>query len=151
MATHSSILSWRLPWTQELDVPQTPGSQGVRHNWVTNPLDSHEIIRNSSETVCVYPLPDFSQRVAKPYDFIRMLLLLSRKVGSDSSVTPWTVAQEAPLLMWFSKQEYRSKLPSPFSRASSRPRDRSRPSCTARQVLYHWATTEVHGQDVVLQ
>ena len=33
---------------------------------------------------------------------------------SDSVVTPWTVAHQAPLSMEFSKQEYWSGLPFPF-------------------------------------
>ena len=36
MATYSSILAWRIPWTEELGRLQSMGLQGVRHNWVTN-------------------------------------------------------------------------------------------------------------------
>ena len=36
MATHSSILAWRIPWTQEPGRLQSIGSQRVRHDWVTN-------------------------------------------------------------------------------------------------------------------
>ena len=32
MATHSSILSWRIPWTEESGVIQSMGSQRVRHH-----------------------------------------------------------------------------------------------------------------------
>ena len=32
MATHSSILQWRIPWTEEPGGFQTTGSQKVRHN-----------------------------------------------------------------------------------------------------------------------
>ena len=32
MATHSSILAWRIPWTEEPDGLQSMGSQRVRHN-----------------------------------------------------------------------------------------------------------------------
>ena len=32
MATHSSILAWRILWTQEPGRPQFMGSQRVRHN-----------------------------------------------------------------------------------------------------------------------
>ena len=32
MATHSSILAWRIPWTEEPSGPQSMGSQRVRHN-----------------------------------------------------------------------------------------------------------------------
>ena len=32
MATHSSILAWRIPWTEEPGGPQSMGSQRVRLN-----------------------------------------------------------------------------------------------------------------------
>ena len=32
MATHSSILAWRIPWTEEPGRLQSIGSQRVRHN-----------------------------------------------------------------------------------------------------------------------
>ena len=33
MATHSSILAWRIPWTEEPGGLQSIGSQRVRHDW----------------------------------------------------------------------------------------------------------------------
>ena len=36
MATHSSILAWRIPWTEEPDRLQSMGLQRVRHDWATN-------------------------------------------------------------------------------------------------------------------
>ena len=35
-ATHSSILAWRIPWTEEPGGLQAIGSQRVGHNWATN-------------------------------------------------------------------------------------------------------------------
>ena len=32
MATHSSILAWRIPWTEEPGELQSMGSQRVRHD-----------------------------------------------------------------------------------------------------------------------
>ena len=32
MATHRSILAWRIPWTEEPGGPQFTGSQRVGHN-----------------------------------------------------------------------------------------------------------------------
>ena len=32
MATHSSILAWRIPWTEEPGGLQSIGSQGVEHD-----------------------------------------------------------------------------------------------------------------------
>ena len=38
MATHSSILAWRIPWTEKPGRLQSRGSQRVGHDWVTNTL-----------------------------------------------------------------------------------------------------------------
>ena len=37
-STHSSILAWRIPWTEEPGGLQSMRSQRVRHDWVTNTL-----------------------------------------------------------------------------------------------------------------
>ena len=36
MATHSSILAWKIPWTEEPGRLQSVGSQTVGHNWATS-------------------------------------------------------------------------------------------------------------------
>ena len=41
MATHSSILAWRIPWTEEHS-----GSQRARHHWVTNTFTFFPQYRN---------------------------------------------------------------------------------------------------------
>ena len=35
MATHSSILAWKIPWTEELGGLQSKGPQRVRHDLAT--------------------------------------------------------------------------------------------------------------------
>ena len=37
MATHSSTLAWKIPWTEELGRLQSMGSQRVGHDWATSP------------------------------------------------------------------------------------------------------------------
>ena len=37
MATHSSILAWRIPWTGEPSRLQSKGSQRVGHDFATTP------------------------------------------------------------------------------------------------------------------
>ena len=37
MATHSSVLAWRIPWTGKPGGLQTMGSQRVRHDWARKP------------------------------------------------------------------------------------------------------------------
>ena len=41
MATHSSVLAWRIPWTKEPGGLQPMGSQRVRQNWVA---EQHRIL-----------------------------------------------------------------------------------------------------------
>ena len=43
MATHSSILAWRISWTEEPGRLQSMGSQRVRHNWPTNTHTPHTL------------------------------------------------------------------------------------------------------------
>ena len=40
MATHSSILAWRVPWTEEPGGLQSTGSQRGGHNGVTSSVPS---------------------------------------------------------------------------------------------------------------
>ena len=43
MATHSSILAWRIPWAEAAGGFQSMGSQRVRHNWATEHSTQHSI------------------------------------------------------------------------------------------------------------
>ena len=44
MATYSSILAWRIPWTEEPGGLQSMGSQTVGHDWVTNTWKKKSIL-----------------------------------------------------------------------------------------------------------
>ena len=41
MVTHSSILAWRIPWTEEDGGLQSMGSQRVRHDWAARHARRH--------------------------------------------------------------------------------------------------------------
>ena len=41
VATHSSILAWRIAWTEEPGRLQSMGSQRVGHDWVTEHARIH--------------------------------------------------------------------------------------------------------------
>ena len=43
MATHSSILAWRIPWTEKRGRLQSMGSQRAGHNWATNATTIYKI------------------------------------------------------------------------------------------------------------
>ena len=45
MATHSSILAWKIPWTEETGRLQSMGSQRVRHDWATS-LSGGTVVKN---------------------------------------------------------------------------------------------------------
>ena len=45
MATHSSTLAWKIPWTEEPGRLQSMGLQRVRHDWVTS-LCAHQVLWN---------------------------------------------------------------------------------------------------------
>ena len=55
MATHSSILAWRIPWTEEPGGLQSTGSKRVGHNWATSLSlsfqDTHSLTIQSSWSV----------------------------------------------------------------------------------------------------
>ena len=42
MATHSSILAWRIPWTEKPVRLQSVGSQRVGHDWVTKTFTTRQ-------------------------------------------------------------------------------------------------------------
>ena len=44
MATYSSILAWRIPWTVEHGRLQSVGSKRVRHDWATTPHTHTQLI-----------------------------------------------------------------------------------------------------------
>ena len=84
MATHSSILAWRIPWAEEPGRLQSTGLQRVRHGWAT----------------------EHNTRLL-------LLLLLSRFSHVWLCVTPQTAAHQAPPSLGFSRQEHWSRLPFP--------------------------------------
>ena len=57
MATHSSILAWRIPWTEEPDGLQSMGSQRVRHYRSTNTFMLRAVMGHYSRWAQVSLLP----------------------------------------------------------------------------------------------
>ena len=47
MATHSSILAWRAPWTEEPGGLRSMGSQRVRHDWASNTFTEKATVREN--------------------------------------------------------------------------------------------------------
>ena len=62
MATHSSILAWKISWTEEPGGLQSMGSQRVRHDWATN--TTHKI------TVTIKNIPENLEFLSLSPEFI---------------------------------------------------------------------------------
>ena len=66
MATHSSTLAWKIPWTEEPGRLQSMGSQRVWHDWATSlSLCGTKIHSNNS---CWVALQPFRSRYTKQSD-----------------------------------------------------------------------------------
>ena len=112
MATHSSILAWKIPWTEKPGGLQSIALQGVRHDWndlppVPVPLKrSHRHIlplRNGDYEQDDRSFPSLSPHVCMLSHFNHVWLFAAL----------WTIACQAPLSMGFSRQKYCSGLPCP--------------------------------------
>ena len=69
MPIHSSILAWRIPWTQEPGGLQSMGSQWVEHDWVTK----------HTYGLCVYiPLSDGVEGSTPMFFSVLIILVWSR-------------------------------------------------------------------------
>ena len=67
--------------------------------------------------------------------------MLSHSVMSDS-VTPRTVAHQAPLSMGILQERILEGVANPFSRGASQPKNQTRVSCIAGGFFTSWATRE---------
>ena len=134
MATHSSILAWRMPWTEEPGGLQSMGLEKVRHDWTTNAHTHGSFIPaaaaaakslQSCPTLCDpidgsppgSPVPGILQASTLEWVAISFSNAWKWKVKVKSlslvrpSATPWTAAFQAPPSMGFSRQEYWSGVP----------------------------------------
>ena len=91
MATQTSILAWRIPWTVEPGRLQSMASHRVGHNWETNTFFFFLTV------------------------FLIEYVIMKGKTISHSHVwnfaTPWTVICKAHPSIEFSRQDYWSRLP----------------------------------------
>ena len=131
MVIHSSILAWRIPWTEEPGRLQPRGLQRFRHDWMTNTftfLSRTHFAKSlqSCPTLCDpidgsppgSPVPGILQ--ARTLEWVAISFSNAckwkMKVKTLSHIwllaIPWTAASQAPPSMGFSRQEYWSRVPS---------------------------------------
>ena len=53
IAIHSSILAWRIPWTEEPGGLQSMGLQTIWHNWAINTFHFHVLSKGEQATLSI--------------------------------------------------------------------------------------------------
>ena len=142
MATHSSILAWEIPWTEEPGGLQSLGSQGS---------DTTEWLNHHGHYVYSYHLDNEGQRRdgfrnindtqfsrSRPANVIPQsyLILCDPMAYSPPGSSVHDILQ-ARMLEW---------VAIPFSRGSSWPRDWTWVSCIAGRFFTIWATREAKSR-----
>ena len=145
MATHSSILAWKIPWMEEPIRLQSMGLQRIGHNWATALNSSH-----TSASLLMSSLVGFLFVSSKKVSFMKAeIVFVSVFLTTDLMVSTAcyvtlvisdseTLSLQAPLSMGCSRQEYWSGLPSPPPRDIPNPGIEPEsliPTCTGMQVL----------------
>ena len=78
MATHSSILAWKIPWTEEPGRLQSTRSQRIRHDWASE----QQYLRNQVLVVGATPLSQAQQFHQQPPGAV--VLLVHSSCGGNS-------------------------------------------------------------------
>ena len=101
METHSSILAWRIPWTEEPGGLQSVGSQRVWHDWsdwagsrqACKVVWYSHLLNNFPQFVVIHTIKDFSLvNKAKLEAFLELSCFFSDPMGvafSKSSLNIW--------------------------------------------------------------
>ena len=101
MATHSSILAWRIPRTEEPGGLQSLGSQRVRHDWVTLTHTHTHVFRGGP--LCHRPVEHFWWEKAERWKMKwTQRWMLRRRVIQDLLAKPrlWWECPTAPKLSY---------------------------------------------------
>jgi len=139
MATHSSTLARKIPWTEEPGRLQSMGSLRVGHDWATSLslftfmhwrrqwqptpvfLPGESQGRGSLVGCCLWgrtesDMAEVTQQQQQQQQHSIVKQLFSELPWVQFFVTSWTVAHQAPLSMEFFRQEYWSEWPFPTPR-----------------------------------
>ena len=88
MATHSSILAWKIPWMEEPGGLQSMGSLRVRHDWSTSLSHTGEGNGNPLQCSCLENPRDGGAWWAAVYGVTQSQTRLKRLSSSSSSSSP---------------------------------------------------------------
>ena len=86
MATHSSTIAWKIPWTEKPGGLQSMGSRRVQHNWVTSLSRIGEGNGNPLQCSCLENPRDGGAWWAAVYGVAQSRTRLKRLSSSSSSI-----------------------------------------------------------------
>ena len=147
MATHSSILTWRIPWTKEPGRLQSIGSQRVGHNWVTNIFT---FCTKQNTTILTFMNKPRIHKVNYfvsyfcyfwcPYLYLSITWVSCTMLclATSDFCDPMDCSPPGSLSMGILQTM-------PSSRGSSQPGDRTKVSCIVGGFFSSWATREAPG------
>ena len=81
MATHSGVLAWSVPWTEEPGGLPSMGSHGVGHDWVTKQILLHGIL------LIAYFIKEIFSGVLRPHYILNTFIFHVAPHSIDSSLT----------------------------------------------------------------
>ena len=118
MVTHSSILAWRIPWTEKPGRLQSMGSQSrTRLSDFPFTCGSFIFLQGITGlkrfTACFLEPGIIHSSLSSPYQKALVSNLNPCEESEWFFMIPWTVAGQAPLFMGFSRQEFWGGLPFP--------------------------------------
>ena len=156
MATHSSILAWRIPWTEEPGRVQPMGSHRVGYNQQLSTLriitwEREALPRKQNVIVvewCVWVFEFFDKCGNRKQTSLHWLWMEVKILVAQSCPTlcdPMNCGPPGSSVHGILQGGTLEWVAIPFSRGSSWPRDRTRVFCVfcvSRQVLYHWCHWE---------
>ena len=97
MATHSGVLAWKIPWTEETGRLQSMGSQRIGHNWATSP---HLLLGRKAVTNLGRILKSRDMTLLTKVCLVKAMVFSVVRYGCES----WTIkrlsAKELMFLNW---------------------------------------------------
>ena len=89
MATHSSILAWRIPGTEEPGGLQSMGSQRVGHDWETKQQQQQDLIMEDRHSFWLFIMRDFIRSVVLQNVTQSGFVVLG--MATHSSILAWRI------------------------------------------------------------
>ena len=145
MATHSSILAWRIPWTEGPGGLQSMGSQRVGHHWATNTIKSYRHMYELHKTLgfLKFLLRSLQNRIWIMRFLKNNLKKTILSLGCWYSCNPMNCNLPGSSIHGILHARILEWVDISFSRGSSQPRDQTQVSRIAGWCFTDWATRKL--------